>query len=119
MEQNQQIAILIALAIGLIAGYFISQRAAKHEKIYGGALPKALNYAASAAMITLAPSVLCSAIVLRNEFAFTILMVVVILGIGVISSMLFAVFENTPRKAALAKKVDRGWTEQDARTSGL
>jgi hypothetical protein len=119
MTQNQQTAILIAFVIALVGGYFIARKAAQHEKIYGGAIPTALNYIVAAAMITIAPSVLCSTIVLHNGFWFSIGMVVVIFVIAVGSSMLFAVFENNARKAALSKKVDRGWTEEDARTSGL
>jgi hypothetical protein len=119
MTQNQQIVILIAFIIAIIGGYFISRKAAQHEKIYGGAIPTALNYIVAAAMITIAPSVLCSTVVLHNGFWFAIAMVAVIFLIAVSSSMLFAVFENSARKAALSKKVDRGWTEEDARTSGL
>jgi hypothetical protein len=119
MTQNQQIAILIAFIIALIGGYFISRKAAAHEKIYGGTIPTVLNYIVSAAMISIAPSVLCSTLVLHNGFWFSIGMVAVIFVIAVGSSMIFAVFENGARKAALSKKVDRGWTEEDARTSGL
>jgi hypothetical protein len=119
MTQNQQLAILIAFIIAIIGGYFISRKAAQHEKIYGGALPQALNYIVSGAMITIAPSVLCSTIFLHNGFFFAVGLVVAIFVIAVSSSMLFALFEKDARKAALSKKVDRGWTEEDARTSGL
>ncbi len=119
MIQSQQTAILVSLVIAVIGGYFISRRAAKHEKIYGGALPVAFNYVTSAAMITIAPSVLCSTLVLHNDFGFTVLMVLSIVFIAIVSTMLFGFFENAPRKAATSKKVDRGWTEEDARTSGL
>src|SRR5688572_21094454 len=106
LTQNQLTALLVALVIGVIGGYFISRRSAKHEKIYGGGIPAAFNYIASAAMIALAPSVLCSSIVLRNELGFTVLMIVGIFVTGIASSMIFAFFENNPRKTALSTKTD-------------
>lgn len=119
LPQNQLTAFIVALVIGVIGGYFIAQRSAKREKIYGGVIPKAFNYIASAAMIALAPSVLCSTIVLGNELGFTLILLATLLLTAIGSSMIFALFENSSRKAALSSKTDRGWTEEDARKSGL
>mgnify|MGYP001166089372 CR=1 FL=1 len=109
--------VAIGCLFGLVAGWFVHQQAAKRETLYGGMMAQALHYLASAVMTSLPVMVLLVAV--ARGFVTALLTA---LGVTVISWVMLlacAVAEKQPRDVALSKQVDRGWTEQDARTSGL
>ncbi|NWF68580.1 MAG: hypothetical protein HXY40_05800 [Chloroflexi bacterium] len=116
--ENQQITLLFSVVFGLIAGFFLARRSEAREKIHGGLLPRFVNYLACSTMVAVVPSVIV-AVILQDGLLFSLGMALSLLFVTIALLMLFAVFEHGPRRAALAQKVERGWTEQDARTSGL
>ncbi|MEO1439546.1 MAG: hypothetical protein AAFV33_04030, partial [Chloroflexota bacterium] len=55
---------------------------------------------------------------LENRW-FTLAIAATMIALMYLSAMIFATMERPAREAALAVKAEQGWTEEDARTSGL
>ena len=111
---NAVIALLIGLGFALVLGYFVARSSARREKIYGGQAAHALNYIASAGVAGTLPVVLAS-LILRGGFGLAFPLAVSFMVVSLISLVIFAIIELPAR----SKATGQGWTEQDARTSGL
>lgn len=122
---------LIALvAIVLRLGVVVHRRSGADKAIHGGALSQMLNFLSGLCFVAILPTVCLSVLILHPEavnFAgitwHPILFIVLSLGLGsFVFALLHAVFERAPFQRA-QQKADameaRGWTEQDAKTSGL
>lgn len=112
--------LLIALAVGLVAGILIggrvAARSAAEVPIYGGGSAKLLHRLACMAFAGTLPSGL-TAIILGHNFGNAVVMAFAFVGVSFLLLVLYATVENGPRKQALAS--DQGWTAEKARTSGL
>jgi hypothetical protein len=113
-------ALIIALAVGVIAGLFIGRRLAERsimkEPIYGGDLAKFFHRLACSAFSGGVPAGIVEVILGRNVVT-GIILALCFVGVSFISLLIFALLENAPRQSALAE--DRGWTAEKAKSSGL
>lgn len=128
--------IIILLVMGLGAAYLTARSSINKEKIHGGAASQLLNYLASGLIAMLAPTVLCNVIFIHPDFLKPILpfldsspgfivtfvhllaIVLLMVGIALLLLMLMAMIEK-PLLDKVAPKEDKGWTKEDAETSGL
>jgi hypothetical protein len=117
MDDRLLIMLGVSVAFGLIVGPFVARMSSNKEKIHGGFLSQLFHFIAVVLFTGLVPGVITGIIV--GEGLLVIPIAFAMLGVVAVSLILFATVENAPRKAALSKKVDRGWTEEDARKSGL
>lgn len=112
-----EIMLLVGLVFGLIVGPLTARSSIRREKIYGGTPAKLLHLLASGMYVATPPTILTGVIVgvgLKTLFPLALLLIFGSLGILII----FAIFEKQARPAPDAKS-ERGWTAEDARTSGL
>lgn len=121
----------IALAaLVLRLALLVHQRSGASKPIHGGALSLAANFLSGLCFVAILPTVCASVLVLHPEavrFAgltwHPLLFIVLSLGLGsFVFALLHAVFERGPLQRAqreAAANEARGWTEEDARTSGL
>jgi len=122
---------LIALvAIVLRLGLLVHQRSGANKPIHGGALSQGLNLLSGMCFVAILPTVCLSILILHPEavtFAgltwHPILFIVLSLGLGsFVFALLHAIVERAPLQRAqreTAALAARGWTEEDAKTSGL
>ena len=123
--------ITIALVV-LVAwlGWRAHQRSSRAQAIHGGALSQLFNFLSGVCFVAILPSVCASVLVLHPPMAdiagFSVSPIIMILvGFALLSllfSLLFALVEKGPlerARQAEAESQARGWTEEDARTSGL
>lgn len=122
---------LIALiAIVLRLGLVVHRRSGADKPIHGGLPSQALNFLSGLCFVAILPTVCLSVLILHPEavrFAgltwHPILFIVLFLGLGSFAfALLHAIFERAPLQRAQQKAAAsdaRGWTEQDAKTSGL
>jgi hypothetical protein len=132
---DKAIYIIILVVMGLILGYTTSRSSNNREKIHGGTPSQILNYLASGIMAMLAPTVLCNIFFIHpnflqpvlpflheGSFFFTLAHIVVIVllmvGTALLLLMPFGAIEK-PFLDKLAQREDKGWTKEDAETSGL
>lgn len=126
----KQLTLVALVAIVLRLGLLVHQRSHKDKPIHGGALSQLLNLLSGMCFVAILPSVCLSVLILHPEalsFAgitwHPILFIVIALGLGsFVFSLLHALVERTPlqraeREEAAVKTL--GWTEEDAKTSGL
>jgi len=122
------IIVLVVLVLGL--GYIVNQHSLKREPVYGGTPSIIFNFLTGLFFVAIMPTVCMSVIVIHPDMVnvagitfHPIVLTVIIFGLlSLFSSILFAIVEKTPLEQALAEKAKRqaeGWTEEDAKTSGL
>lgn len=114
---RSQFVILFTLAFAVIASFPAVRSSKRKDKIMGGIMAEVFHHIGVAAYLGLVPAALIGSI-LVGPFELGIPLAFLCLGLGIVSLVLYAIFEK-PARAALPKSEDRGWTEQDARTSGL
>jgi cobalamin synthase len=115
---SQEVIVIVALVIfGLVFGFLTARSSHQRDTVHGGMMAQFFQYIASALWATLTPTVLTSVIVLDVPLLQALLIAVAMLAIAFLATLLHAVFE----KPALDKleQEDRGWTAQDAVSSGL
>ena len=114
--------ILLALLIGLICafglGYFIARESLRREPVHGGTVALVLHYIGAAGVTGTLPVVLAS-LLLHGGFQLAFPLALSFMGTAVVALLIFAVIELPAREKAEAEAQTRGWTEEDARTSGL
>lgn len=111
-------ALLVDIVFALIVGYFVARRANEKESTRGGTPALALNYIASGAMIAILPAILINSFVFHNGWGFNVLYALGSVATALLALMGYAVIEM-PARAHQKPAEDHGWTEEDARKSGL
>ena len=120
--------VLVLLVLGL--GYQVNQHSLKREPVYGGTPSIIFNFLSGLFFVAILPTVCMSILVLHPSmvdvagitFNPILLAIIVLSLLSLISAVLFAIVEKTPLKEAMAEKAKheaKGWTEEDAKTSGL
>lgn len=126
----QSLALIALVAIVLRLGLLVHQRSRARNPIHGGALSQALNLLSGMCFVAILPTVCLSVLALHPpavSFAgltwHPILFIVVSLGLGsFVFALLHALVERGPLRRAQGEAsalAAQGWTEEDARTSGL
>jgi hypothetical protein len=114
---RSQFVILFTLAFAMIASIPAARISKRKDKIIGGFMAEVFHHIGVAAYLGVVPAALIGSI-LVGPLELGIPLAFLYLGLGIAALFLYAVFEK-PARAAQPKFEDRGWTEQDARTSGL
>jgi hypothetical protein len=114
------IPLILGVPFAAWVGWYISRKSLKEAPIYGGSAARAAHYVgafgASAGAIYL-PFVPIMFILGRHvTWALTLGIISLLIGLGAL--LVFAVIER-PALANRVPQEDRGWTEEDARKSGL
>ncbi len=129
-EAGKALTLLILVLLALRLGMMVHRRSRARQPIHGGMLSLSLNFLSGLCFVAILPTVCLSVLILHPPPAqlagltwHPLLLIVAGLGAGsLIFALLHALFERAPleraqqEQAALAA---RGWTEEDARTSGL
>lgn len=115
---TEVISIAALIAIGVIFGSFVARSSNQREAIRGGTLARGSNFVSAALMAAVTPSVICSATVLELGILRALLIAVVMVVLAIAVLIPYAIAEK-PVLDAAARQEDLGWTEEDARTSGL
>ncbi len=123
--------VMIAL-VALVAwlAWQVHRRSVSQRQIYGGASAALCNFLSGLCFAAILPTVCASVLVLHPDMlevaGLTLSPIIVILvGLALLSllfSILFAIFERGPSERAgqeTALRAAQGWTEQDAKSSGL
>lgn len=111
-------SIAIGIAIGLVIGTFTARASANRDPIYGGGAAKLLHYITASLATSTAFAVFASFFIVDNRWL-SLPIVLIMLVLMYTSATIFATIERPAREQALAQKASQGWTEEDARTSGL
>jgi fatty acid desaturase len=115
---NQQLIVIgVSLLAAFAFGPWIARVSQRKDKIHGGFPAKFFHLLGAMLFVSLVPGVLTGIIL---GFGFSVIVPALIIALLAFTCfVLHAAFESQPRKLALSRQVDRGWTEEDARKSGL
>lgn len=118
MSERELFVLALMALFGVIFGWRVAQSSVKREPIQGGAGARVFNLLGAAGFVAVLPGVLCGLVL---GVAHNILPIAIgLMLFSLISMFGFAVFERPARVALPAvPQEDRGWTEEDARKSGL
>ena len=127
---SKTIGLTALIVLGLYLGWRVNRHSIQREPVYGGAFSVFFNYLSGLFFAAIFPTVCMSVLVLHPEmvniagitFNPIVLIVVFFALLSLLSAILFAIVERAPLERALKERAARapqGWTEQDAKTSGL
>jgi len=116
---KELITFIVLVIVGIVLGYTTSRSSKQRESLHGGAAAEFFHFLNAGLVAMIAPTMLTCIFVLRLHLTELLIIAVSLFGLGLISSILHAVFEKPAIALALANAEDAGWTEEDARTSGL
>jgi peptidoglycan/LPS O-acetylase OafA/YrhL len=111
-------ALTISLVFGIVVGALTARSSYRREPIYGGVLAHVLHIAGAIAYAAVLPAVL-SALILGGGFRTAAPLALALVATSLLALTLFAVVERPVRNQRLNERDESGWTEEDARTSGL
>jgi hypothetical protein len=111
------LALMIVAAAILIFSIPAARRSANKDKIRGGSQASLFHLIGVAAYIGVLPSALCGSI-LVGPFRLGIPLALGFVALSFAALLGYSYFER-PARQGLASQEDRGWTEEDARKSGL
>lgn len=118
MEQTHLITYGIITVLGLIFGVSVARSSSSREAVLSGSPATIFHYLASSIMSVFALTVLASVFIVRMHFMELLVLAVGMFVVALVLLMIYAVLEK-PAIDKKAREEDTGWTEQDARTSGL
>jgi hypothetical protein len=128
MDTIDVIAILALLVFGVVAGFFVSRHSHNRQPIHGGPVARALNFVASARLLSLAPTMLTMIFIIHpdplyiGETRLPPILILILIAVSLMGGALLLLLPYGAIEASAKAPVteeDRGWTEQDARSSGL
>ncbi len=114
--ENAPLALGIGLAFALTLGALTARSSNRREPIHGGPLAQLFHYIGAAGVTGTLPVVLAS-LILGGGFELAFPLAVSFMITCFVSLVIFAAIEQ-PAKLKVVDE-DQGWTEADARTSGL
>jgi hypothetical protein len=119
MDETTQQVILICLVFAVVFGPLAARSSNRRATIYGGLIAQIFHFIGAAALVSVLPAVIAG-LVLGGGFRAGVPVAVGLLVISLSSLVVFAIFEQPTLNAVEAQKGDdQGWTEEDARSSGL
>ena len=129
-SQIKLIGLLALIVIALRLGWLVHQRSVARAPIRGGGVSEFFSFLSGLCFVSILPTILMSILVLHPDAVqlagmtwHPLILTVVALGLGsFVFAFLHALFERGPLERALQAESSRqslGWTEEDARSSGL
>jgi hypothetical protein len=115
--ETQYIVLLIGILFGLGVGIRTEQSSNRREPVYGGGSARFFHYLMSATASAMPVTIIACAI--TGGLLFAVYVALSLAATLWTSALIFATVERPAREVALAQKAAAGWTEEDARTSGL
>lgn len=112
------VPIVLLVAFGLIFGYRTWRSSHKRETSSATGIAQVFHYLASGIMATVTPTVLTCVIIFETGLIPAVLVGVAMFIIALLLLIPYAIFEKSAQDRAAAK-LDRGWTREDALSSGL
>lgn len=117
MTLFQLVVVVLLVAFALYVGRIVAKHSIRTENIHGGNTAEQLHLIACTLFAAIAPSILIAAFVFHLGLG-AFLWGVTLFGLIFLCLIAFAYFE-LPARAKAKRSEDKGWTAEDARTSGL
>jgi hypothetical protein len=114
-------AVIVCIIFAVIFGPLTARSTLRREPVHGGRLPMIFNLIGASALVAVLPGVI-AALVLGGGFRLAFPLALTCVFISITALVIFASLEYPARsrfEADQQRKAQQGWTEEDARRSGL
>lgn len=126
MDTTDTIAVIFLITFAFGIGWLVSQKSETEQPLHGGLLARLFNYLSASCFVVIFPTVLVFAFVIHPSlvqiagiwFSPIILALIILAGLSYLFSFLHAIVEIRALMQVQSGD-DYGWTEADARSSGL
>ena len=117
--RDEFILFAAAILLGLVFGFFTARASHQKDQVRGGGLAQLFHYLAAAAFTTLSLTIpmLIVGLVLRVHFTMLLPYLLSLIALMLLFLLGYAALDRRVRSHL--KLEERGWSEHDARTSGL
>jgi hypothetical protein len=112
MTRPEIVYLIIAVTV-LLLTIPTARASIRKRRIYGGTPSQLFHTLGVAFYVAVLPAGICGTALVG--FGFGLPLLLVFLGLAFVALLIFAVFE----RPTIPAEINRGWTEEDARTSGL
>lgn len=119
MTNFEFVVVFILVIGGVLLGFWAANQSQQRDPLRGGIPSRIFHQITASIMISLTPTVLTCIIILRIPILQVVGLIVVMVAIALASMMAHAYFEKPAIENYVDEAAKRGWTEEDARTSGL
>lgn len=119
MTNTEIIAVIALTAFGLIFGVLTARGSNRRDPIHSGPPGQVLHYLACSVVSAITPTILVSLFVLHVGFIRAVLIAVLMFAAALLLLMGYAAVERPAKQAYEREQANKGWTEADARASGL
>ena len=110
--------LLVWAIFAAVLGPLLSRSSVRREPIYGGLVAQVLHFVGVTAMAAVVPAII-AALVFGGGFRLAFPFALILMLTSLFFMVLFAIIERPALQTHESAQEDRGWTEADARSSGL
>lgn len=113
-----QKTLLVWVVFAVILGPLLTRSSIRRKPIYGNIVAQLLHFVGATAMVAVVPAII-AALLFGGGFALAFPFALTLVLTSLFSLVLFAIVEKPAAQAHERSQEERGWTEEDARSSGL
>ena len=110
--------LLVWAVAAVILGPLLTRSSIRRKPIYGNIVAHVLHFISATAMVAVVPAIF-AALIFGGGFELAFPFALTLVLTGLFSLALFAIVEKPAAQAYERSQEERGWTEEDARSSGL
>lgn len=118
MDEALRNTLIVWALFAVVFGPLLTRASIRLKPIHGGMLAHIFHFIGATAMVAVVPAVI-AALVFGGGFKLAFPFALALMLGGLLAMVFFAIIEHPAMTAYEASRKDRGWTEQDARSSGL
>jgi hypothetical protein len=118
MDETLKNTLIIWAAFAIVFGPFLTRSSIRRSPVRGGVLAHLFHFIAATAAVAVVPTII-AALVFGGGFRLAFPLALTLMLTSLFSLVIFAIIEKPAIQTYEASLEDRGWTEEDARTSGL
>lgn len=118
MDETLQKTLLVWAAFAIVFGPLLTRSSLRRQPIHGGILAQFFHFLGATALVAVIPTII-AALIFGGGFRLAFPLAVSLVLTSLFCMILFAIVERPALRAYESQREDLGWTEKDARTSGL
>ena len=118
MDETLQKTLLVWAAFAIVFGPLLTRSSIRRQHIHGGIFAHIFHFIGATALVAVVPTII-AALVFGGGFELAFPLAVSLVLASLFCMLLFAIVEKPALEAYVSHREDRGWTEEDARTSGM
>ena len=118
MDETLQKTLVVWFAFALVLGPLLTRSSIRRSRVHGGIIAHVFHFVGAFSLVGVVPAIF-AALVFGGGFRLAFPLGLTLLLVSMFSLVLFAIVERPALQAYQETHEEKGWTEEDARASGL